>query len=738
MDRESYEADLFAQRLNALEAEQQQRQERKDSVRGFIDAAGKTALGLGAAAGAIGAGVYGRRLMRGRQQPQKLIVEPPANKSGKFYRREQVNENAAQVAKEWGEKRQGSLVTGVKLPSASEVAKDKGNFPIQKANTQDLAKRGASDIADPWFTNLGATPETPGQLPRSVNTFDRSATPGSVQVADKPTRPDPRLPAAEAEYNAPGRIEPQEFASSAVQQARREAAKQDILASAQTRNQTFQPEIPGIKGDLMSIRSKTGLDPAVTGELVAEAPSRPITSKPDQLNIDFKKSYLKDQGYVDAGTSVQVQEARRPLVAEQAVEAADSGMDQEAMRVSRTVQRDPDENLANFDRVQDSLEERGANPVQAAEQAVEQIEGTPAFTQTDAPIDPREKSQQFLQKRFDEMGSTVRSPMRRERALSNDPQIKEAYELYASTGDPSVLSRLSDTPSSPLKVTLKEGAAFDSPEIQTKELYKPTKVFEPTDDLNSKDIDLTNRISALEQEKLDLAARRKELGEQELMLRAAMDKEPPGQDSYSKMLGNVKYQEQNLPSPDSLNADISDAMNERDFTRRQIATAEGLGPRYKLKDRQEGTRIYHEVDQDGRVIRETMEVRGGRPAIDTELKSGGGRRSVEYNPGDQSGNRKGLYGTESTKYGGATPYQKPTQYTNKEFYEEALAQSYASPEGDVPIPPPSELVSRDYGPKPPQKTLQASERIRQIRGANPPEKAEALVTKFLEDLRRGA
>ena len=47
--------------------------------------------------------------------------------------------------------------------------------------------------------------------------------------------------------------------------------------------------------------------------------------------------------------------------------------------------------------------------------------------------------------------------------------------------------------------------------------------------------------------------------------------------------------------------------------------------------------------------------------------------------------------------------KKPTQYTNKEFYEEALAQSYASPEGDVPIPPPSELVSRDYGPKPPQK-----------------------------------
>jgi len=122
---------------------------------------------------------------------------------------------------------------------------------------------------------------------------------------------------------------------------------------------------------LMSIRSKTGFDPAVTGELVAEGPSRPISSKPDQLNIDFKKGYLQDQGYVDAGTSVQVQEARRPLVVEQAAEAIDTGTDQEAMRVSRTVQRDPGENLANFDRVQDSLEQRGANPVQAAERAVE-------------------------------------------------------------------------------------------------------------------------------------------------------------------------------------------------------------------------------------------------------------------------------------------------------------------------------------------------------------------------------
>ncbi|MGB0347225.1 MAG: hypothetical protein ACPGGA_07055, partial [Balneolaceae bacterium] len=50
-------------------------------------------------------------------------------------------------------------------------------------------------------------------------------------------------------------------------------------------------------------------------------------------------------------------------VASQAAEAIDTGADQQAMRVSRTVQRDPGENLAEFEKVQDSLEQRGASPV---------------------------------------------------------------------------------------------------------------------------------------------------------------------------------------------------------------------------------------------------------------------------------------------------------------------------------------------------------------------------------------
>ena len=64
-----------------------------------------------------------------------------------------------------------------------------------------------------------------------------------------------------------------------------------------------------------------------------------------------------------------------------------------------------------------------------------------------------------------------------------------------------------------------------------------------------------------------------------------MAQEPAGRDSYSRMLGKVKYEQQNLPAPESLNVDIGDAMAERDFTRIQLKAAEDLGPSYKLTPR---------------------------------------------------------------------------------------------------------------------------------------------------------
>ena len=63
-------------------------------------------------------------------------------------------------------------------------------------------------------------------------------------------------------------------------------------------------------------------------------------------------------------TLVEVQETTEPRVIQNSIESVDTAQDQMAGRVARTVQRDIDGDLAAFDTVQDSLEQRGAFPVE--------------------------------------------------------------------------------------------------------------------------------------------------------------------------------------------------------------------------------------------------------------------------------------------------------------------------------------------------------------------------------------
>ena len=468
------------------------------------------------------------------------------------------------------------------------------------------------------------------------------------------------------------------------------------------------------------------------------------------------QSYLQSEGYVTTDNLVDQHQARSLGRIDQFANAANAAEDQQTGRVKMALQRNEDVNLAAIEMSEDTFDSQIAKAAQgdptvasvteldsAINQAASMLPDGLPLDQAErlpkdpwsgsatvpgpqrsiassietkllpsAAVSPREKSQQFLQQRFEELGAVVPSPTRRERILSADPALAEAYELYASTGDPSVLSRLSEAPSSPINVTLREQSEFVSPEVATKSLYKPGVYPEYVGDLIEKDIELTNQISSLSQEKLNIAARQKELGEQELMLKNAMVQEPAGRDSYSRMLGKVKYEQQNLPSPESLNVDIGDAMAERDFTRVQLESAENLGPRYKLISREEGTRAFYEQTPEGQIIPETLEVRGGRPSVELELKRGGGRGSAEYDPSGQTGSKKGTYGIESTRYPQATSAQRPTQYTADELVQEALEQATASLEGDVPIPPPEQQVSRQFGPRASKQSLVASEIVR--------------------------
>jgi len=283
--------------------------------------------------------------------------------------------------------------------------------------------------------------------------------------------------------------------------------------------------------------------------------------------------------------------------------------------------------------------------------------------------------------------------------MGMDTEIAEAAELYAATGDPSVLSRFSTNAASPLAIKPAVQMDVNSENLPTSQFYKSTGYPENVGDLFERDVELTNEISSLGAQQQALIAKNKELGEQELMLRVAMDRDPEGGGAYTNMFGKLKFEQQNLPDPTIFNVDLGDALEERSFIRNQIKSLESLGPTFQLKDLQEGVRPFFEYDAQGDIIPQTLELRTGRSSVDLEPKTGGGRLVSEYDPEGQSGSTRGIYGIEQTSRRSA-PTTQPTGITMDELIREGMEQAKASPEGDVPIPPSiSDLTEQQVTPQ---------------------------------------
>jgi hypothetical protein len=698
MDRASYEAGFRA-------AQEQNLQQPPEQGNQFLDAVGKTALGLGVAAGSV---IAGNRLMRGRG--------------------DQVRQNAEQVAK----------YVMARDPQKSGV------------NVRDLSK------IDP-------------------DAVRRAAAYGKTP---------------EVQYEAPGRIDSQDFASPEVREARRQQATQDLLAAQQARKGAYQLEIPGVKGDLMVIRSKEGFDPQTMGEVTPSAPSRPLSAAPDQLSIDFNKKYLSDKGYIDPGTSTEAQVVRRSSVVEQSNEAIDTAADQEAMRVSRTVQRDPGENLAEFEQLQDRLEQRGASPVEAADTAVAITEGNEAFTQTDRPLN-ESSAARFLANERDEIASQLAeqgkliTPGRIEKELANRfgseaykygpeyTQLKQNIQLGA-TYDP----ELFDNPSKPFVQIA--GEEVPTGRVPATKLERTPY----TNELIAEDVELglrqptymeetAGRLREQAEKKRDwLGSVRLEEASKNAKLNAELintNRQYNETLDYSKELTDFLDSKQGTPEQrtrarqrlDDVNYELdrldvlSEDLNQRvyggqsgarvrgaeKFTEDYIA---GLTPPSRLKPGvEEGQRVFFEADEFGQPIPGTQEFRSERKMVDADPKGGGGRNVAEFTAGErldeeiraiQSGGRYRDYDetgaavsrwqdprTSSTKDGpgvGSTtdiygvrpdlerqadPERRPSEprYTKTEIADEAMRLSSASPEGDVPVAPDYEaaIESLDSQPK---------------------------------------
>jgi len=407
----------------------------------------------------------------------------------------------------------------------------------------------------------------------------------------------------------------------------------------------------------------------------------------------------------------QRRQADAAAITSQTIGALESGEDQITGRTMRGVQRNED-----LDSSQINALARQFNSVDVA--ASMTPDGVPV-DQLEISLTPQKQAQSFLEQKRQELSSFF-APGRVERVLSSDPAVLEAAELYAATGDPNVLSRFSSAPSSPLEVKPTVQMSLNDPNLPTKQFFKPTGIPEYTGDLLEKDIELTNKISTLGAQQQQLISKAQELGEQELMLRVAMEREPSSGGTYTNMFGKVKYEQQNLVDPASLNVDIGDALAEREFVRNQIKSLENLGSTYKLTDLQEGVRPYYEYDVTGKIIPETLELRGGRRLVNLLPKQGGGRLVAEYDPEGQTGSAKGIYGVEQASRRSSETV-RPTQMTMKEFVQEGLEQSVASPEGDVPIPPSFEEMTEKLPTLKAKRSLQASQAVRQaiIEGRDP-------------------
>jgi hypothetical protein len=448
---------------------------------------------------------------------------------------------------------------------------------------------------------------------------------------------------------------------------------------------------------------------------IPKGPAKSATAGVRQADLSKMMDELEPATKVDL---TGLQESTAPLQRGQTFEALDSGQAQMEQRVEMNVRRNEDVDLTEFainkEIANQSTLPAGAAPDVATNVAASKLpDGLPLDQaerslsdpwagsatvplpqrSTDifpeikllpsSAVSPRDKAQQFLQETFEELGKTVPGRYKRERLMGEDPAIAEAMELYASTGDPSVLARLSAAPSSPTTVKFREQTEFELPsllkgevgeEVPTGQLFQAKQQGEFIEDLLEKDIDLTNKISQLSLEKQQTANRIQEIEGSETMLRFAGAEDPysGAEDPYYTILYNKLQAEKQQLDPSSYNADIGDALAQRDFVRGQLESAKALGPKFELTPRQEGIRPFYQQTAEGQIIPETLELRSGRRSVAEgvvdKAASGGGIRGrvAEYDPDTQVGSSIGAYGIEPRNIPIADPELKPTTLQREE------------------------------------------------------------------------
>ena len=218
-------------------------------------------------------------------------------------------------------------------------------------------------------------------------------------------------------------------------------------------------------------------------------------------------------------------------------------------------------------------------------------------------------------------------------------RLKQAAELYAATGDPNVLSLISEAPSLPITVQPKgqqliaaQSLKGDVPtELKTSSLYSPFKArVANTNTQEDVDIRMTNRISGLgaTRESIPKTIINPAYSALEEETNMAMYGMQQGSASAANIYNRNRqiFREGKAPPREIVNPEylelsqqIDEAEAVRGEARNIIQRKEGdvtqFPAIYKVADLQEGVRSFYQQTPEGQIIPETLEVRGGRKSV---------------------------------------------------------------------------------------------------------------------------
>jgi hypothetical protein len=480
---------------------------------------------------------------------------------------------------------------------------------------------------------------------------------------------------------------------------------------------------------------------------------------------------------------VQKQQARTGFNVDQAINALDAAEDQQTGRVKIQLQRNEDLDLGQVEVLEDIADEQ-RNWMMEQDEPINSV----AVQLPDGlPVDQAEGALSFAQNRMQEIREAQEAQgyrgLKAEQQMlqgAEGTRVKQASELYAATGDPNVLSLISEAPSLPITVQPKgqqlvtaQSLKGDVPsELNTSSLYSPFKArVADTDTQEDVDVRMTNRISGL-------GATRESIPKTIINpAYAALEEETNmamyGMQQGSASAANIYYRNRQLfregkappreivnPEYLQLSQQIDEAEAVRGEARNIIERKEGdiaqFPSIYKVADLQEGVRAFYQQTPEGQILPETLEVRTGRrampagtvekPASGSSIRGLAGAVEMEsYIPEERE-----LASTAAQEMAmgpkiGMDPQRREAMVASPVRWNPAIhSPAQRTPEGFVyteeAMRKPTAVLSKSFGTRPSsppdiaRASVDTSETIRRLQSSNAPGAQEQL-NQYMQSLR---